>query len=215
VTKVVYLPDPEYQELALAGVETLVSTRLDPGVDPVTEADRRGAILAIIRLGNKDEEMPGSAPMLGDNSGVIHASYQPMLPQMGGPAMGCMVPGGPGGMMPPSYVSGVTTPEWGMTSSGTPIGLVGPPHLPLGSPAGLRRHTMNNNTHMSLPKPTHHVTIDVKQQPGFHYPQPANHVSIREQTIEPTPFYSQPLSDRYQNIPSGPFPSGHSCNTCP
>ena len=31
VTKVVYLPDPDYQELAVAGVETLVSTRLDPG----------------------------------------------------------------------------------------------------------------------------------------------------------------------------------------
>ena len=54
VTKVVYLPDAEYQELAVAGVETLVSTRLDPGVDPVVEADRRGSILAIIRIGNKD-----------------------------------------------------------------------------------------------------------------------------------------------------------------
>ena len=38
VTKVIYLPNPEYQELALAGVDTLVSTRLDPGVDPI----RRG-----------------------------------------------------------------------------------------------------------------------------------------------------------------------------
>ena len=45
VTKVVYLPDAEYQELAVAGVETLVSTRLDPGCDPVVEADRRGSIL--------------------------------------------------------------------------------------------------------------------------------------------------------------------------
>ena len=32
VTKVIYLPDPEFQEMALAGVGTLVSTRLDPGV---------------------------------------------------------------------------------------------------------------------------------------------------------------------------------------
>ena len=54
VTKVIYLPDPEFQELALAGVETLVSTRLDPGVDPIAEADRRGSILAILRMGNKD-----------------------------------------------------------------------------------------------------------------------------------------------------------------
>ena len=58
VTKVIYLPDPEFQELALAGVETLVSTRLDPGVDPIVEADRRGAIMAIVRVGNKDLEMP-------------------------------------------------------------------------------------------------------------------------------------------------------------
>ena len=61
VTKVVYLPDAEYQELAVAGVETLVSTRLDPGVDPVVEADRRGSILGIIRIGNKDLQAPGAA----------------------------------------------------------------------------------------------------------------------------------------------------------
>ena len=41
VTKVIYLPDPKYQELAIAGVETLVSTRLEPGVDPILEADKR------------------------------------------------------------------------------------------------------------------------------------------------------------------------------
>jgi hypothetical protein len=58
VTKVIYLPDPEFQELALAGVETLVSTRLDPGIDPIVEADRRGAIMAVVRVGNKDLEMP-------------------------------------------------------------------------------------------------------------------------------------------------------------
>ena len=63
VTKVIYLPDPQYQELAIAGVETLVSTRLDPGVDPVAEADRRGTILAIIRLGGIDLEMPQSPPV--------------------------------------------------------------------------------------------------------------------------------------------------------
>lgn len=60
VTKVIYLPDPKYQELAIAGVETLVSTRLEPGVDPVAEADRRGTILAIVRLGAIDLEMPAN-----------------------------------------------------------------------------------------------------------------------------------------------------------
>ncbi len=58
VTKVIYLPDPEFQEMALAGVGTLVSTRLAPGVDPIIEAGRRGAIIAIVRLGKK-ESGPG------------------------------------------------------------------------------------------------------------------------------------------------------------
>ncbi len=58
VTKVIYLPDPKFQELAIAGVETLVSTRLEPGVDPILEADRRGTILMIVRMGAIDLEMP-------------------------------------------------------------------------------------------------------------------------------------------------------------
>src|SRR3954451_12292108 len=57
VTKVIYLPDPRYQELAVANVETLVSTRLEPGVDPVLEADKRGTILMIVRLGGINLEM--------------------------------------------------------------------------------------------------------------------------------------------------------------
>ena len=61
VTKVIYLPDPKYQELAVAGVETLVSTRLEPGVDPVLEADKRGTILLIVRLGAIDLEMQNAA----------------------------------------------------------------------------------------------------------------------------------------------------------
>ena len=64
VTKVIYLPDPKYQELAIAGVETLVSTRLEPGVDPILEADKRGTILLIVRLGAIDLEMPGG-PVVG------------------------------------------------------------------------------------------------------------------------------------------------------
>ncbi|WZO96018.1 hypothetical protein EP7_002991 [Isosphaeraceae bacterium EP7] len=66
VTKVIYLPDPKYQELAIAGVETLVSTRLEPGVDPILEADKRGTILLIVRLGQIDLEMQqGGAPIIG------------------------------------------------------------------------------------------------------------------------------------------------------
>ena len=64
VTKVIYLPDPRYQELAVANVETRVSTRLEPGVDPVLEADKRGTILMIVRLGGINLEMDAvGAPM--------------------------------------------------------------------------------------------------------------------------------------------------------
>jgi hypothetical protein len=65
VTKVIYLPDPRFQELAVSGVETLVSTRLEPGIDPILEADKRGTILLIVRLGAIDLEMPGGGNVLG------------------------------------------------------------------------------------------------------------------------------------------------------
>jgi hypothetical protein len=158
VTKVVYLPDPEFQELALAGVETLVSTRLDPGVDPIVEADRRGAIMAVIRLGNKDLETPGGDPQAQGGMGA------------------CPMPGA--GPMPMGYVAGVNGPQYGMPMSGTPIGLAGPPHVPLGVPAGMYRYTIANHTHEHIPGPTGTVRVDVKQEPGFNYPAPANHVRI-------------------------------------
>ena len=93
VTKVIYVPDPEFQELALAGVDTLVSTRLDPGVDPITEADRRGSILAIVRLGNKDLEVPGTDPSLAAGLGFAG------------------VGGGGDGRDTSNYISGVTGPH--------------------------------------------------------------------------------------------------------
>lgn len=83
VTKVIYLPDPKYQELAVAGVETLVSTRLEPGVDPILEADRRGTILLIVRLGGIDLEMPVGGSGLPPGNAVV-----------GGPVIGSPVVGG-------------------------------------------------------------------------------------------------------------------------
>lgn len=80
VTKVVYLPDPKYQELAIAGVETLVSTRLEPGVDPILEADRRGTILMVVRLGAIDLEMPNpGTTMVAPNNGAFAPGAAPNL----------------------------------------------------------------------------------------------------------------------------------------
>lgn len=201
VTKVIYLPDPEFQELALSGVETLVSTRLDPGVDPVAEADRRGSILAVLRMGSKDLSTSGS----GYAGGVMPAAYGegcntcgPQGPSRGAPSMmqsGPMMQGGPmygganmprgmrtAGMapqgMPPHMMGG--GPQYGMPQTATPIGLPGPPHIPLGSPAGLRKHVMTNRTRVHLPGPTSAVKMSVKHRPGLNYPRPVNKVRVDE-----------------------------------
>ena len=98
VTKVIYLPDPKYQELAISGVETLVSTRLEPGVDPILEADKRGTILLIVRLGAIDLETP--------NLGGVGSADRRLGPVVGGADRGCTDHGGspvdlPPGTLPP------------------------------------------------------------------------------------------------------------------
>jgi hypothetical protein len=288
VTKVVYLPDPEFQELALAGVETLVSTRLDPGEDPIVEADRRGSILAILRMGNKDlrragvgmenggmgydgmgydgyegseygggyggacegmeydgvpnEGMPydegvpyESAPQEGEvveevvpashstnskpKSYESQAIYNEEIRPNGKPSKSGVVPaqycgphggggygygygdggygdgamaGMPRGMstasfappsVPPNMIAG--GPQWGMPITGTPIGLPGPPHIPLGVPAGLQQHVMKNKTRVLLPPPVAKMHMSEKQRPGLNYPRPVNHVHMNETQREP------------------------------
>jgi hypothetical protein len=218
VTKVIYLPDPEFQGQAVVGVGTLVSTRLDPGVDPIVEADRRGAIMAVVRMGNKDMEMAGAT---GDMSGYPMAAgyangyangYGGGCPPCGpiGAMAGAGAASGVGGM-PPDYVSGVTAGQWGMPMCGTPIGLPGPPHIPLGVPAGLQKHVIRNYTPMYMPPPTRQVKMHVRQQPGYSYPRPPSRVFIREQSIHPTPRYGRPLCDKCGQSVDGP---GAECQTC-
>lgn len=197
VTKVIYLPDPEFQDLAMSGVSELVSTRLDPGVDPIAEADRRGSILAILRMGNLDLQLPGQMMAMGP--GVEQAQYYDGEPSFDGGyvpegyAPGCPPgaaagPPGPQGMSsnfappatPPHLISGVNGPQWGMPSVGTPIGLPGPPHIPLGHQAGLTEHTIKNRTRVLMPPPVHKMKMTVKQRPGMNYPRPVNHVNVSE-----------------------------------
>ncbi len=107
LVKVIYLPDPQFQDVAAAGPDEVVSTRLDPGVDPVAEARRRGTVLLVIRMGNIDLEalntpsmeapnpymmppmprvMPGQ-PMAGQGKPMNMAAQGPVMgPQ--GPIMG-------------------------------------------------------------------------------------------------------------------------------
>lgn len=242
VTKVIYLPEPDFQELALAGVETLVSTRLDPGLDPIVEADRRGAIMAVVRIGNKDMEIPGGSkvtPTYGAAAqrGVMPANYNtaagsgvspiatsvPMsaiaqtgcacdsCASAGGgcnscggacPSGGCLSGGGPQGFYGPNstprggYGPGGLPPglagggQYGLPVTGTPIGLPGPPHVPLGVPAGLKKHVMHNWTHRAIPDPVSTLKINVKQRPGLSYPQPPNRAWVVEDTIHSAPHFS-------------------------
>jgi hypothetical protein len=55
VVKTVYLPFPQFQD-AGGGTDTIGSTRLEPGQDPVREAARRGDIFLILRMGNIRKE---------------------------------------------------------------------------------------------------------------------------------------------------------------
>ena len=122
VVKVIYLPDPAFQDLAAA--EEIVSTRLEPGIDPITEANRRGTILAVIRIGNIDLEDP-STPAMDAPPG------SGMIPPPG------MLPGGMG--QPPE-----TTP---LPSTPVPAPRPVPSSLPPFTPAPM-------STRPALPLPT-------------------------------------------------------------
>jgi hypothetical protein len=215
VTKVIYLPNPEYQALALGGVETLVSTRLEPGVNPIIEAERRGAILAVVRVGNKDLEVP-TEEMVPEGE-IAQAAYQTPVPCPESQSMAYGMPYGvgPGGpvpfgvpvnaqsTLPGNYISGVTAPQWGMPMCGTPIGLPGPPHVPLGGPAGLQRYSIINHTRVHLPEPTCNVRVDVKQKPGMSYPAPGGAAGIAESVGRGIGGFHQPIGNQREIISAG------------
>ena len=113
VTKVIYLPNPEFQGIAMSGVGTLVNTQLQPGVDPIVEASKRGSILAVIRMGNKD-----LSNTVAERKQF--AAYQ--AGRMFYPANGTSIP--------QNVIAGVNIPPYGVPMTKTTTGVPGPPQLP-------------------------------------------------------------------------------------
>lgn len=125
VVKVVYLPDPANQDFSTAvGAEEVVSTRLEPGADPVAEAQRRGSVLAIIRLGNIDLENPNSPAMNAPPPGALMGPPPGALIPPGGPRMEP-----PKGPAPKGGTSAPLNPPGTASVSTAPSKL---PDLPLG-----------------------------------------------------------------------------------
>jgi hypothetical protein len=91
VVKVIYLPSAQFQDVAAA--EEIVSTRLEPGADPVAEASRRGTVLAVVRMGNIDLEDPTTPAMDAPPGGPVGPG-----PAVGGPKMPAPGPMGSGPM---------------------------------------------------------------------------------------------------------------------
>lgn len=78
VTKVIFSPELKYLtnigvravtllETSVTDLETLVSTRLDPNVDPIAAAEQRGTIVAVLRIGNRQttsNTQGGTSPLV-------------------------------------------------------------------------------------------------------------------------------------------------------
>lgn len=108
VVKVIYLPDPQYQDVAGTGTDEILSTRLEPGADPIQEALRRGSILLVIRMGNVDQEAPNTPPLNAPATNAAPPMMPPFTPGMYpfqvpylGAKPGAITPPLPG-MMPPN-----------------------------------------------------------------------------------------------------------------
>ena len=91
VVKVIYLPNPCYQDLASTGPDEVVSSRLEPGVDPIAEAHRRGSVLVVVRMGNIDLDLANSPAM--DAPPRFGPTAPGFAPQQGAPVHSGMIPG--------------------------------------------------------------------------------------------------------------------------
>jgi hypothetical protein len=128
VVKVIYLPDPQFQDLAATGPDEVVSSRLEPGMDPIIEAKRRGSILLVVRLGNIDLEAPNTPAMDSPNPFQPQAACPPGMMPPGMPGMPGMPP-----QMGPNLPPRPPMVPYGMLN-GPPPGMGMPPNAGMPPP---------------------------------------------------------------------------------
>ena len=205
ITKVVYLPNPEFQGLAMAGVGTLVNTQLEPGVDPIVEASNRGAILAVIRMGNKDLGQAGAGPQ----PGMMIPPGMMVAPPQGGPGMGAYPVNG--SSIPQNAISGVNIPPYGTPMTKTTSGIPGPPQLPQGMHTPNRYPVVRTEpvpappVGYDVPSIIYHPQYMTQQQPVFAVQPVAQQPPAAQQpTIAPAiqqpPSVQQPLAAQQPTI---------------
>ena len=212
----IYLPDAEHQDVVLAGAKrssARVWSRARIRSSKPKNAARSWRSSAWVTKTCKPR-----AAKAGGGRGVFQAGFHSAWWRLRpGDGLSCGPGGcGPGGCgplgcgpgtvgwlrmrtggrqrIPPGYVAGVTAPMYGMPMCGTPIGLAGPPHIPLGVPAGLQEHSITNYTHYSIPEPVHDMKIKVAEVPGLSYPKPPHRAVIIEATPTPPVQLHQPAS---------------------
>lgn len=192
ITKVVYLPDPQFQSQSVTGPEELSSTRLDPGVDPVAEAYRRGHILLVVRLGGIDLETRNSPPL---DAGA--GNCPPMAGMPGGAPNGMM---GMGNMpqLPPTP-PGVSQPMPGGMPGTPPMfappspRLTAPTKAPNGPmvPANPRGLSQADKSNPDVQRTAYTVGPDGQLYPGMvsvgappEFPQTATHLPVETKPVK-------------------------------
>ena len=107
----------------MAGAEEVVSTRLEPGVNPLEEANRRGTILAVVRIGNVDLQDPNTPALdapVGGGMAMQSAPPRMMAPTAPPMAMPTTAP-----MTMPSITRPMTSPAT-VTPAPLPSGVKSP-----------------------------------------------------------------------------------------
>ncbi|MDR0392244.1 MAG: hypothetical protein LBH59_10090 [Planctomycetaceae bacterium] len=182
ITKVIYLPNREFQGLATVGIGrigTIVNTDLEPGIDPIREAQNRGSILVIVRMGNKDLRLTESE--LKRREALVASLPHGVPPQVAIPSepITSSISG--------TFISGRDIPPYGVPMTKTTTGVPGPPLLPHAMDSGYRYPVMHAEP---IPAPPSVRTYAPVGSSPYGYPPPMP--NIPPYGVQPSTGYMLP-----------------------